>query len=171
ETSTPPTVPFEPRSLKINEVVLQAVGADANLTGDLTFADLEQPPVGVIEGDFKGINALLDKLVAMGIVPQDQLMGARMMLAMFGQPAEGDPDHLQTKIEFADAGSIFASGQQVEQPAVREARAGRFCPAFSFASRLRRYVRSRTWNRYSPCPKMPRGAKSRVFAMNRPCKA
>ncbi|MDP0930324.1 DUF2125 domain-containing protein [Paracoccus onubensis] len=114
ETSTPPTVPFEPRSLKINEVVLQAVGADANLTGDLTFADLEQPPVGVIEGDFKGINALLDKLVAMGIVPQDQLMGARMMLAMFAQPAEGDPDHLQTKIEFKEGGSIFANGQQVK---------------------------------------------------------
>ena len=112
--TAPPPVPFEPKSLKINEFLLQAVGTDTNLTGELTFADLAQPPVGVIEGDFKGINALLDKLVAMGLVPQDQLMGARMMLAMFAKPAEGDPDHLQTKIEFKEGGSIFANGQQVK---------------------------------------------------------
>lgn len=115
EATPPMDAPFEPKSLKINEIALQAIGVDANMTGDLSFADsMSQPPVGVVEGDFKGVNALLDKLVAMGLVPQDQLMGARMMLAMFAKPAEGDPDHLQTKIEFKEGGSIFANGQQVK---------------------------------------------------------
>ena len=32
----------------------------------------------------------IDKLVAMGFVPEDQAMGARMMMGMFAQPGDGD---------------------------------------------------------------------------------
>ena len=109
-----PDMPFMPESLKINEFVLQAVGVDANVTGDLAFTDMSQPPVGQIDGDFKGINALLDKLVAMGIIPEEQIMGPRMMLAMFAKPVDGDADHLETKLEFKDDGSILANGQRVK---------------------------------------------------------
>lgn len=115
EAMPPVEDPFSPETLKINEIALQAAGVDAKLTGDLTFADdMSQPPVGIVQGDFKGVNALLDKLVAMGLVPQDQVMGARMMIAMFAKPAEGDPDHLKTDIQFKENGSIFANGQQVK---------------------------------------------------------
>ncbi|RNF34405.1 hypothetical protein A7A09_010945 [Paracoccus methylarcula] len=109
-----PEMPFEPQSVKINVITLKAVGVDANVTGDLTIPQDAQQPVGIVEGDFTGINALLDKLVSMGLVPQDQLMGARMMLAMFAKPVEGNPDQLQTKLEFKEDGSIFANGQQVQ---------------------------------------------------------
>lgn len=109
-----PEMPFEPKSVKINSVSLQAVGVDANVTGDLTMPQGVQQPVGTIEGEFTGINALLEKLVSMGLVPQDQLMGARMMLAMFAKPVEGNPDQMQTKLEFKEDGSIFANGQQVQ---------------------------------------------------------
>lgn len=108
-------MPFEAQSVKINQITLDAVGVKADLTGDLTMPEgLAQPPVGTIEGSFAGVNALLGKLVEMGIVPQEQVMGARMMIAMFARPVEGDPDQLQTKLEFREDGSIFANGQQVK---------------------------------------------------------
>ncbi len=107
-------MPLQPRSLTIKELALDAVGATANLTGALTFGDDPSQPVGKIEGTFGGINGLLDKLVAMGVVPQEQLMGPRMMMAMFARPVEGNPDQLQTEIEFRKGGAIFANGQQIQ---------------------------------------------------------
>ena len=41
-------------------------------------------------------------------------MGLRMMLAMFTQTVEGDPDRLETQLEFREGGAIFANGQQVK---------------------------------------------------------
>ena len=58
--------------------------------------------------------AVKDKLVAMGLVPQEQMMGMRMMMAMFAKPAEGNPDQLNSEIEFREGGQIFANGQQVK---------------------------------------------------------
>lgn len=114
EAADAPEMPFEPQSVKINSVVLQAAGVDANVTGDLTVPQGAKQPVGVLEGSFTGVNALLEKLVSIGLVPQEQLMGARMMLAMFAKPVEGNPDQLETKLEFKEDGSIFANGQQVQ---------------------------------------------------------
>lgn len=107
-------MPFRPETVRIRKLLLDAVGARADLTGDLTIPEGAEQPVGTISGRFTGINALLDKLVAMGVVPQDQLMGARMMIAMFARPAGDDPDQLQTSLEFREDGSIFANGQQVK---------------------------------------------------------
>lgn len=109
-----PPAPLKVESVKINQIALNAVGASADVKGDLTLPEGTNQPVGTVEGSFTGINALLDNLVAMGIVPQEQMMGARMMLAMFARPAEGNPDQLQTKLEFKEDGSIFANGQQVK---------------------------------------------------------
>ena len=41
-------------------------------------------------------------------------MGPRMMMAMFARPVEGNPDQLQTEIEFREGGAIFANGQQIQ---------------------------------------------------------
>ncbi|WP_022708075.1 DUF2125 domain-containing protein [Paracoccus zeaxanthinifaciens] len=106
--------PFTPSSLQINEIALDAVGASANVTGSLEFGDNPNEPVGQLKGSFTGINSLLDNLVAMGLVPQEQVMGARMMMAMFTRPAEGQPDTLETQLKFTEGGSIFANGQQVK---------------------------------------------------------
>lgn len=109
-----PEVPFQPKSLKINRIALDAVGAGAEVTGALEFGDTPDQPVGRIEGTFQGVNGLMDKLVAMGILPQDQVMAARMMMAMFARPVEGEADKLATELEFREGGQIFANGQQVK---------------------------------------------------------
>ena len=50
----------------------------------------------------------------MGIAPEQQMMGVRMMLAMFARPSQDDPEKLTTELEFREGGSIFANGQQVK---------------------------------------------------------
>lgn len=106
--------PFMPESLSVNRIALDAVGAKAEITGALEFSDNPNEPVGTLNGTFEGVNGLMDKLVAMGLVPQEQMMGMRMMLALFAKPAEGNPDQLTSEIEFREGGQIFANGQQVK---------------------------------------------------------
>lgn len=109
-----PETPFAPQSLTINKIALDAVGAKADISGALEFGDTPNEPVGKLNGTFDGVNGLLDKLVAMGFVPQEQMMGMRMMLAMFAKPVDGQTDQLTSEIEFREGGSIFANGQQVK---------------------------------------------------------
>jgi hypothetical protein len=106
--------PFLPETLTVNRIALDAVGAKADITGALEFGDNPNEPVGTLNGTFEGVNGLMDKLVAMGLVPQEQMMGMRMMMAMFAKPAEGNPDQLTSEIEFREGGQIFANGQQVK---------------------------------------------------------
>lgn len=105
--------PLVPDTLTVNRVALDAVGAKADLTGTLEFGDNPDQPVGRLNGTFEGINGLMDKVVAMGLVPEQQAMGMRMMLAMFAQPDQDNPDRLTTEIEFREGGRIFANGQQI----------------------------------------------------------
>lgn len=109
-----PEVPFMPQNLTITRIALDAAGAKADLKGELDLSQNPQEPVGTIDGQFTGVNGLLDKVVAMGLVPEDQMMGMRMMLAMFAKPVEGQGDQMQTQIEFREGGSIFANGQQIK---------------------------------------------------------
>ncbi|WEF24482.1 DUF2125 domain-containing protein [Paracoccus sp. S3-43] len=109
-----PEAPFAPKSLTVNKVALDAVGAKADIAGTLEFGDNPNEPVGKLNGSFEGVNGLMDKLVTMGLVPQEQMMGMRMMLAMFAKPVDGQPDQLTSEIEFREGGSIFANGQQVK---------------------------------------------------------
>lgn len=106
-----------PLNVTINDVSLNLLGAQAKVTGQIAGAEgssLDETQIGTIDGRFVGVNALLDTLAAMGFVPEDQMMGARMMLAMFAKPVEGETDTLETKLEFREGGSIFANGQQVK---------------------------------------------------------
>lgn len=114
QADTPPEAPFTPETLTVNRIALDAVGAKADITGALEFGDNPNEPVGTLKGTFQGVNGLMDKLVAMGLVPQEQMMQMRMMLALFAKPAEGNPDQLTSEIEFREGGQIFANGQQVK---------------------------------------------------------
>lgn len=108
--------PFEPVEMSINQIALNALGAKLSATGNLkapSSGDMSAP-VGELHAEYDGLNALLDKLGAMGLIPQDQMMSARMMLAMFAKPVEGNPDKLTTDLEFRDGGQIFANGQQIK---------------------------------------------------------
>lgn len=111
--------PGELTSLDITEIRAKAAGAEVSATGGLTFDNTDlvsfqgvPAPTGSIEITIKGANALIDNLIAMGLVSQDDAMGARMMMAMFARPGAG-PDELSSLIEFKDGG-LFANGQQLQ---------------------------------------------------------
>ena len=55
---------------------------------------------------------IVDKLVAMGLIPEDQAMGARMMMGMFAVPS--GEDELTSKIEFKEDGGVYANGQRIQ---------------------------------------------------------
>ncbi|MEM9709191.1 MAG: DUF2125 domain-containing protein [Pseudomonadota bacterium] len=114
-----PGVPGEIDSVTIGAINLSLAGAE--LTGDGAFEfdnSGEGPfapapsPSGRLDLSLVGGNALLDTLVNMGLVPQDQAMGARMMLGLFARPGDG-PDSLVSSIEIGKDGSVSANGQRI----------------------------------------------------------
>jgi hypothetical protein len=69
-------------------------------------------PEGSINLRLEGANALIDKLIQMGIVQQEDAMGARMMMSMFTIP-DGD-DVLTSTIEVNEQGHVLANGQRIQ---------------------------------------------------------
>lgn len=108
--------PFEPVELAINQLALKALGASVQASGELKAPESGDmsAPVGQIHAEYNGLNGLIDKLAAAGLIPDNQLMSVRMMLAMFAKPVEGNPDKQVTDVEFKDGGQIFANGQQIK---------------------------------------------------------
>ncbi|WP_208347362.1 DUF2125 domain-containing protein [Pseudaestuariivita rosea] len=111
--------PVELYEVNLNNLLVQAVGA--RLTGDGAFTfdntDLETfdgmpRPLGSINFNLEGANGLLDTLVSMGLLPEDQAMGARMMMGMFAVPGEGE-DTLTSTVEVNDEGHVLANGQRL----------------------------------------------------------
>lgn len=101
-------------SLDIREVKVSAVGAELTGKGAMTFDNSTgtPKPLGTVDMQLVGGNALIDKLVGMGLVPEDQAMGARMMMGLFAVPT--GEDQLSSKIEFKDDGGIYANGQRIQ---------------------------------------------------------
>ena len=114
------TAPGEIHALDIKEIRLSIAGAELTGQGGFTFdnSDLETfdgipAPTGGIDLKLVGGNTLMDKLVVMGLLPQEEAMGARMMLGLFARPGEGD-DTLESKIEITGDGGISANGQRLQ---------------------------------------------------------
>ncbi len=112
-------VPGELNALEIRDVTVSAAGAELNGTGAFTFDNSDTTtfegmpkPTGSIDLFLVGGNGLLDRLVAMGLLPQQQAQGARMMMGMFAVPGNG-PDTLNSKIEIDEAGQVRANGQRI----------------------------------------------------------
>lgn len=111
--------PGEIESLTIGSLALSAAGAELTGSGEFEFDNSGNGPFapapspsGVANLELTGANALLDTLVNMGLMPQDQAMGARMMLGLFARPGDG-PDTLVSTIEVGPDGSISANGQRI----------------------------------------------------------
>ncbi|MBA3908643.1 MAG: hypothetical protein C0524_01905 [Rhodobacter sp.] len=111
--------PGELTSLDLTQILVKAAGAEVGATGGLTFDNTDlitfdgvPAPTGTINVTIKGVNALIDNLIAIGILPDDQATGARMMLGLFARPGPG-PDELTSVIEFKEGG-LFANGQQLQ---------------------------------------------------------
>ncbi len=110
--------PGELTSLDLAQLLVKAAGAEVSGVGALTFDNTDlvtfqgvPAPTGTINVTIKGVNTLIDNLIAMGLLPEDQAMGARMMLGMFAKPGAA-PDELTSVLEFKDKG-FFANGQQL----------------------------------------------------------
>ncbi len=106
--------PGEVESLDIGELKVSAVGAELTGSGAMTFDNtMGMPkPLGSVDLQLVGGNGLIDKLVAMGFVPEDQAMGARMMMGLFAVPT--GEDTLTSKIEFKEDGGVYANGQRIQ---------------------------------------------------------
>lgn len=112
------STPFLPINLRLDTLLLDVVGA--RLTGDgavdfdqtdLTSYDGLPAPIGDVTLNATGVNGLIDRLIQMGLLPEDQAMMSRMMIGMFTN-ATGD-DALTSHIEFQKGGRILANGQQI----------------------------------------------------------
>jgi hypothetical protein len=114
-----PEPPGQIDTLDLTQLLIKAAGAEVGATGALTVDNSGATtlqgmpaPTGTINVDIKGVSKLIDNLIAMGLLPDDQAMGARMMLGMFTRPGAG-PDEVTSMIEFKDGG-VFANGQQLQ---------------------------------------------------------
>lgn len=112
-------IPGKLHSLTLNELKLSLAGVDLSGTGAFTFDnnDLDSfdglpKPTGAIELALIGAEAMLGRLSAMGFLPEEQVMGARMMMGLFARPGEGE-DSLVSKIEITEDGAIMANGQRL----------------------------------------------------------
>jgi hypothetical protein len=107
-------------SLDLKELRLAIAGADLSGEGAFTFSPDETfawggmlAPEGSVNLTLVGANALVDKLVAMGLIQQDMAMQGRMMMGMIARPGDG-PDTLVSTIEVKKEGSVFANGMQLK---------------------------------------------------------
>ncbi|WIY26972.1 DUF2125 domain-containing protein [Parasedimentitalea psychrophila] len=113
-------LPIELNTLAIKEFLISAVGASLSGTGnfafnndDLTSYDGMPAPSGSADLQITGANALIDRLVEMGLVEESDAMGARMMMGMFTVAGDGD-DTLSSKLEITEDGQISANGQRLK---------------------------------------------------------
>ncbi|MEC3860877.1 DUF2125 domain-containing protein [Mesobacterium sp. TK19101] len=113
-------MPGELNALTITTLVVDAVGAKLTGTGDFTFdnTDLQTfdgmpRPIGGVDLNLSGANGLMDKLIQMGLMSQDDAMGARMMISMFAVPGDGE-DTFKSKLEINEQGHILANGMRIQ---------------------------------------------------------
>lgn len=122
DPANPPTeMPGQVHALTLNHLQVTAAGVDLTASGDFTFDNTDMvtyegmpKPVGTLDAKMVGGNGLIDKLIQMGILPEDQAMGGRMMMGMFATAVEGQEDTLTSNIEMKEDGSVFANGQQIK---------------------------------------------------------
>ena len=112
--------PGELNAVTINELLVSAAGAKLTGTGDFTFNnddlvsfDGMPAPAGEANLSLSGANTLMDKLMEMGLMSDNDAMGARMMMGMLAVPGEGE-DTLNSKIEITEDGKILANGQRLK---------------------------------------------------------
>jgi hypothetical protein len=114
ETGAMPPVPA-PESLNITELSLKVAGAALAGTGAFTFDNSAGMPMPLGEANVvvTGANALIDGLIATGLLPEEDAMGVRMMMGAFMSPGAG-PDELTSKIEAKPGFEIYVNGQRIQ---------------------------------------------------------
>ena len=114
------SMPGEVHALDLTEFLVSALGASVTGSGAFTFDNSDLAtfdgmprPTGSATFEITGANALIDRLVQLGFLPDDQASGARMMLGLFARPGGGE-DVLTSTVEVRDDGSVWANGQRLQ---------------------------------------------------------
>lgn len=112
--------PGELNSVSLNELLVDMLGARVSGDGGFVFDNTDKEtfdgmprPEGSVAVNVKGANALMDTLVAMGLLPEEQVMTARMMMAMFSVPGESE-DEMNSVLEINAEGHVLANGQRLQ---------------------------------------------------------
>lgn len=112
--------PGELHALKVNNLEVSAVGASLTGNGDFTFDNSDLAtfggvprPQGVANLVLVGADALIDNLIKMGLVSDQDAMGARMMMGMLAVPGDA-PDTRNSTIEINEQGQVLANGQRIK---------------------------------------------------------
>lgn len=111
-------MPYEFESVTLDTLNINAAGAKLTGEGAFTFDNSDMQtfapmprPEGEASIEITGFNKLLDNLVAMGLVPEQDVMGARMMVGMFAR-STGD-DQMETSVEVLPNGQVNVNGNRV----------------------------------------------------------
>ncbi|EBA11253.1 hypothetical protein RCCS2_10790 [Roseobacter sp. CCS2] len=111
-------LPYELESVTLDTLNVDAAGAKLTGEGAFTFDNTDMQsfapmprPEGEASLEITGFNGLLDNLVAMGLVPEQDVMGARMMVGMFAR-STGD-DQMETSLEVLPNGQVNVNGNRV----------------------------------------------------------
>ena len=111
-------MPYELESVQIDRLNINAAGAALMGEGAFTFDNTDMQtfaplprPEGEARVEITGFNRLLDNLVAIGLVPEQDIMGARMMMGMFAR-STGD-DQMETSVEILPSGQVNVNGNRV----------------------------------------------------------
>ncbi|MEC7258868.1 MAG: DUF2125 domain-containing protein [Pseudomonadota bacterium] len=118
EASAPPA---ELHGLTLNALKVDMVGATLTGEGQMNFdnSDMETfggfpAPSGTVDLALQGGNGLMDKLVEMGLLPEQQAMSARMMIGMFAKPdPDAGEDALKSTLEITPSGEVLANGMRI----------------------------------------------------------
>ncbi len=104
----------------INRLAFSAAGTELTGTAaftfnneDLTTFDGMPAPDGGIMLKLSGVNALIDRLVKMGLVDENEVMGMRMGLMLIAVAGEQD-DTLVSDIKITPDGQITANGKRIK---------------------------------------------------------
>lgn len=115
-------VPGELHEINLTALEVDLAGARLTGTGAATFDNTDTAsyggfpkPVGSVDLMVQGVNGLMDRLVALGLLTDEDMMGARMMMGMIAKP---DPaagkDVLRSKIELTEEGHVLANGMRMK---------------------------------------------------------
>lgn len=109
------SIPFRGTEAELSNLRLSFAGAE--VTGSGRAEDISTPDkpagMGELNMTLKGIHKLIDTAVDMGLLPNEQAMGARLGLGLIARPGD-DANTLVSHIEMNEIGQIFANGQRIK---------------------------------------------------------
>lgn len=109
--------PIEIHAVNLAALALDMFGSQLSGSGAATFDNTggSPKPTGTLDLSLIGGNTLLDTLVSIGLVDEDQAMGARLAIATVTRPdPDAGEDALKSELEINEQGHITANGMRIK---------------------------------------------------------